>query len=96
MDMKTLETLGLYDFDGQLPCLTFTTHPKMDPRSREMVCFGYEARGDGTRDVCYYGFGSDGKIIETVWLTSPVCGMIHDFAVTKNYVGVILRGSKIP
>jgi len=86
MDPDTLETFGVYDFDGQLPSLTFTAHPKFDPLTREMICFGYEAKGDGTRDICYYTFGADGRIAETVWLVSPVCGMIHDFGVTENYV----------
>jgi carotenoid cleavage dioxygenase-like enzyme len=86
MDPATLETLGLWDFDGQLPALTFTAHPKFDPITREMVCFGYEAKGDGTPDICYYVIGKDGKFVETVWLTCPVIAMIHDFAVTENYV----------
>lgn len=86
MDPETLETLGIYDFDGQLPSLTFTAHPKFDPETREMVCFGYEAKGDGTLDVCYYTFDASGKIDEKVWMIAPVCGMIHDFGVTKNYV----------
>lgn len=94
MDPETLETIGLCDFEGQLPSLTFTAHPKFDPESREMVCFGYEARGDGTNDVCYYTFGADGKLIETVWLVAPVCGMIHDFAVTKNYASYLLMGKQ--
>ncbi|KPM38685.1 Lignostilbene-alpha,beta-dioxygenase isozyme I [Neonectria ditissima] len=81
MDPKTLETIGLCDFDGQLPSLTFTTHPKLDPVSKELVCFGYEARGDGTPDVCYYNIDSGGKFTQIVWLVSPVVGMIHDFAV---------------
>ena len=86
MDPDTLETIGLWDFDGQLPSLTFTAHPKFDPNTREMVCFGYEAKGDGTPDVCYYSIDKNGKFTETVWLVAPVCGMIHDFAVTENYV----------
>lgn len=93
MDPDTLETKGVYDFEGQLPSLTFTAHPKFDPKTRDMVCFGYEAKGDGTRDICYYTFGSDGKIKETVWLVSPVCAMIHDFGVTENYVSLAIRFS---
>ncbi|OQE79465.1 hypothetical protein PENNAL_c0051G07462 [Penicillium nalgiovense] len=27
----------------------------------------------------------DGKFTQTVWLVSPVCGMIYDFAVTENW-----------
>lgn len=86
MDPETLETKGLYDFDGQLPSLTFTAHPKFDPETKEMICFGYEAKGEGTLDICYYTVGPDGRFRQTVWLVSPVCGMIHDFAVTDNHV----------
>ncbi|KAH7053414.1 carotenoid oxygenase [Macrophomina phaseolina] len=86
MDPRTLETVGLYDFEGQLPTVTFTAHPKVDPTSGEMVGMGYEAKGDGTPDVCYFAVGPDGKFIETVWLVAPVAGMIHDFAVTENWV----------
>ncbi|KAL4737925.1 carotenoid oxygenase [Aspergillus similis] len=86
MDPITLETKGLYDFDGQLPSLTFTAHPKFDPETGEMVCFGYEALGDGTPDVCYYNIAADGKFTEVVWLVAPTVAMIHDFAVTKNWV----------
>ncbi|KAL4763648.1 carotenoid oxygenase family protein [Aspergillus foveolatus] len=86
LDPVTLETRGLYDFEGQLPSLTFTAHPKFDPATGEMVCFGYEARGDGTPDVCYYSVSPTGKFREVVWLVAPVVAMIHDFAVTDNWV----------
>ncbi|KAJ6020087.1 Carotenoid oxygenase [Penicillium canescens] len=86
MDPKTLETKGLYTFDGQLPSVTFTAHPKTDPMTGELVCFGYEAKGDGSPDICYYTIGPDGKFTQTVWLVAPVCGMIHDCAVTENWV----------
>jgi carotenoid cleavage dioxygenase-like enzyme len=89
MDLSTLETLGLYDFDGQLPSLTFTAHPKLDPVTKELVCFGYEAKGDSTPDVCYYSVSPDGKFIEMVWLVAPVVAMIHDFAVTDNWVCIL-------
>lgn len=86
MDPHTLETIGLETFDGQLPSVTFTAHPKIDPRSGEMVSFGYEAKGDGTPDICYFNVSPDGRFTETVWMVSPVVAMIHDFAVTKNWV----------
>ncbi|KAL3444872.1 carotenoid oxygenase [Aspergillus insuetus] len=86
MDPITLETKGLYDFNGQLPSLTFTAHPKFDPKTGHMICFGYEARGDGTPDVCYYNVSPDGKFTQIVWLVAPVIAMIHDFAVTENWV----------
>lgn len=86
LDLRTLETIGLDDFDGQLPSVTFTAHPKTDPATGEFVCFGYEALGDGTPDVCYFSFDSRGKLKERVWLVAPVVAMIHDFAVTENWV----------
>ncbi|OJJ61765.1 hypothetical protein ASPSYDRAFT_75786 [Aspergillus sydowii CBS 593.65] len=86
MDPVTLETKGIYDFEGQLPSLTFTAHPKFDPATGEMVCFGYEARGDGTPDVCYYSVSPTGQFTEVVWLVAQLPAMIHDFAVTDNWV----------
>lgn len=86
VDPVTLETKGIYDFEGQLPSLTFTAHPKFDPATGEMVCFGYEARGDGTPDVCYYSVSASGQFTEVVWLVAPLPAMIHDFAVTDNWV----------
>ena len=88
LDPETLETLRLEDFDGQLPSLTFTAHPKLD--GNELLGFGYEAKGDGTPDVCYFSIDSTGTITETVWLVSPVVAMIHDFAITENWVWKLL------
>ncbi|KAB8237485.1 carotenoid oxygenase family protein [Aspergillus alliaceus] len=86
LDPETLETYGLYTFNDQLPSMTFTAHPKFDPRTGEMICFGYEAKGDGTPDICYYSVAPDGRFLQTVWLCAPVVAMIHDFAVTDNWV----------
>jgi carotenoid cleavage dioxygenase len=69
--------------------LTFTAHPKFDPKTGEMICFGYEAKGDGTPDVCYYSVSPE-KFTEVVWLVAPVAAMIHDFAVTENWVSSYL------
>ncbi|CAN9230154.1 unnamed protein product [Alternaria alternata] len=84
LDPETLETLRLEDFDGQLPSLTFTAHPKLD--GNELLGFGYEGKGDGTPDICYFSIDSTGTFTETVWLISPVVAMIHDFAITENWV----------
>ena len=50
---------------------------------------GYEAKGDGTPDVCYYVVDAKGKITQTVWLVAPFPGMIHDFAFTDNWVSLV-------
>lgn len=86
LNAKTLDTVRLEDFNGQLPSTTFTAHPKVDPKSGEMIGFGYEAKGDGTPDVCYFNISPDGKFTEIVWTVCPVVAMIHDFGVTENWV----------
>lgn len=53
LDPVTLETIGLYDFDGQLTSATFTAHPKFDPETGDLLCFGYEAKGEATPDIVY-------------------------------------------
>lgn len=95
MDPVTFETIGLYDFNGQLPSLTFTAHPKLDPVTKEFIGFGYEAKGDGTPDICYFSVDPSGKFTDLVWLVSPVVAMIHDFAVTENYASLHHKRSKL-
>jgi carotenoid cleavage dioxygenase-like enzyme len=80
MDPVTLETIGRYDFDGQVQSPTFTAHPKFDPDSGEMICYGYEAGGNGydaSCDIVVYTIDKDGKKTEQCWYKAPFCGMIH-------------------
>lgn len=89
MDPVTLETIGRYDFDGQVQSPTFTAHPKIDPETGELVCFGYEAGGngnDGSCDIVVYTISADGKKTEEAWYKAPFCGMVHDCGISKNYV----------
>ncbi len=86
LDPLSLETLGEYDFQGALTSETSTAHPKVDPRTGEMVFFGYGAKGEATPDIAYYEADASGQIIHEAWLTAPYSCMIHDFAVTQNYV----------
>jgi carotenoid cleavage dioxygenase len=86
MDPVTLETRGPSDFDGAISSRTFTAHPKIDPRTGELICFGYAAKGETTADIAYYVIGVDGKVRREVWFEAPHAAMIHDMAVTENYV----------
>lgn len=38
---------GLTDFDGQLNSMSFTSHPKVDYSTGELLGFGMEASGIG-------------------------------------------------
>jgi carotenoid cleavage dioxygenase-like enzyme len=98
MDPVTLETIGRYDFDGQVQSPTFTAHPKFDPATGEMVCYGYEAGGDGhdaSCDIVVYTIDRDGKKTEECWYKAPFCGMIHDCAITANYLVLPLTPIKV-
>ena len=82
----TLETLGVWDFGGQVTSLTFTAHPKVDPRTGDLLCFAYEAKGVGTNDIVYYEIDREGKLKREVWFKAPYAAMIHDFAITEHHV----------
>jgi len=86
MDPDTLETRGNWTFDGMLTSKTFTAHPKFDPGTGEMICFGYGAKGETTPDVAYYVVDAAGRIIHEAWFKVPYTCMIHDFAVTQDFV----------
>lgn len=86
LDPETLETFGNWDFDGQIGNTPFTAHPKFDPTDGRLLAFGYEAKGLASRDIVYYEIGADGTKLREIWIEAPYAGMIHDFAVTSNYV----------
>ncbi len=87
MDLNTLETIDpVYRFKGQLDSATFTAHPKLDSKTGNLVAFGYEAKGHGTTDVNVFEYTPDGKKVWDAWVKVPYVGMLHDFAVTENYI----------
>lgn len=98
MDPVSLETLGRWDFEGQVLEPTFTAHPKMDPTTGEMVCFAYEAGGDGSDgsvDVVVWTVDKTGKKTEEAWYKAPFAGMIHDVGVSENWVVLPLTPIKM-
>lgn len=79
----SLETLGDYNFgsiEGPI-----TAHPKIDPKSGEMVFFGSQQGGPGSPDIGYYIADRDGKLTHQEVFAGPFPSMIHDFCVTENY-----------
>jgi carotenoid cleavage dioxygenase-like enzyme len=86
LDPVTLETMGEWDFYGRLTSPTFTAHPKVDPETGEMFCFGYEAKGLATTDIAYYVVDAHGHVTHEAWLKAPYTSLLHDFAVTQDYI----------
>lgn len=86
IDPDTLDTAGEYTFEGALTSQTATAHPKFDPRTGEMVFFGFAAKGETTPDIAYYEADRRGRIIHEAWFEAPYASMVHDFCVTQHFV----------
>ena len=82
----TLRTEGDWTFNGKLTSPTFTAHPKIDMATGEMICFGYEAKGDATTDVAIYAVDKDGNITWETWIQAPNVSMLHDIAITDKHI----------
>lgn len=82
LDPRTLETIGPYDFNGQLQG-PMTAHPKIDPETGELLFFGYSPFPPYLR---YYVASADGKITRCEAIEVPVPTMMHDFITTREHV----------
>jgi carotenoid cleavage dioxygenase-like enzyme len=81
----TLETMGSFDFNGQLRSAAMTAHSRIDPVTGEMFFFGYEAAGLCTTEVAYCIADADGRLVSEQWFKQPYCSTIHDFVITEKY-----------
>lgn len=86
MDLQTLDTQGIFDWDGQMTATSFTAHPKIDPNNGNFVGYSYAAKGEATHDLAFYEFTPDGKKVNEIWFKSPQPSMIHDCGLTENYL----------
>ena len=86
LDPHTLETLGLWDFNGQLKSKTFTAHPKLDPETGEAIAFGYNTAGVASNEVEIFTISPEGNIVRSEVFAAPYPSMIHDFHVSRNYI----------
>lgn len=86
LDPYTLETRGDWLFSGSLTSPTFTAHPKVDPRTGQMIAFGYGVTGLQSPDIAYFEISREGRITHEVRLDIPYFCMVHDFGVTRDYV----------
>ncbi|MEM9561333.1 MAG: carotenoid oxygenase family protein [Actinomycetota bacterium] len=77
-----LDTVGPHTFGGRLDS-SFTAHPKICPRTGEMIGFGY---GFGPPYLTYHRVSADGELVQSSEIDLPAPVMMHDFNVTDRRV----------
>jgi carotenoid cleavage dioxygenase-like enzyme len=85
VDPLTLEAKGAYDFGGKLTT-AMTAHPKVDPKTGEMIFFAYMASGPFESDVAVHKVNKEGVLTESHTIPTDYPAMVHDFVVTENYI----------
>ncbi len=83
MDLKTLESRGYArPYKGNV-----TAHPKIDPKTGEMVWFAYGVGEMPLSAGMSYGVtDASGKVVRRDDFQAPYAAMVHDFMVTENHV----------
>ena len=85
LDLEDLSTRGESSFDGQWKT-SVTAHPKVDPRTGEMMFLGYAPFPPYVR----YGVADrSGKLVHDVPIELPAAVMIHDLAITEHYTLIL-------
>ncbi|WP_337185542.1 carotenoid oxygenase family protein [Phenylobacterium sp.] len=81
----TLDPIGPYDFGGALEG-PMTAHPKLDPRTGEMVFFGNfpDRRFDGA--LALHMADAAGRLVRSARIAGPYPALVHDFAITARWV----------
>lgn len=79
---RELGTIGEWDFGGKLEG-PMTAHPKLDPKTGEMLFFGYSPMPPYLR---YHVADGSGALVHSTEIELPRPVMLHDFAITENYV----------
>lgn len=83
LDPSSLESKGLWDYDGKMLGLSTTAHPKIDGRTGQMWIHGYQPIPPFIQLYCVE---PDGRVSLAEAHDAPWASMMHDFAITENHV----------
>ncbi len=83
IDPRTLESQGLWDYDGQMLGSATSAHPKIDPRTGQMIQCGYRPQAPNLQ---LYVIESDGNVSSAEHVDVPWASKFHEVAITENHV----------
>ena len=84
IEPRTLKTIGPFDFDGKIQG-PITAHPKFDHATGQMVFFGYQAQGPGSKALRYNVADRNLNLLRNEFFDAPYAAMVHDFFVTETH-----------
>ena len=82
IDPSDLSTVGVYTYGDKLQT-NMTAHPKVDPVTGELIFFGYNVVEPY---LTYMRSDASGELVQVEPINTQAPVMMHDFAVTENYV----------
>lgn len=85
VDPETLESIGTWNYRGKLHT-AMTAHPKVDPKTGELIFIAYMATGPFSEDVVVHKVSPEGILTESIFIPTPFSAMVHDFVFTENYI----------
>ncbi len=85
IDPQTLASKGAWRFDGRLQG-PMTAHPKLDPKTGEMLFFGYMATGLFSPGMTFQTVDAGGVLTRCESFDAPFPSMVHDFITTDEHV----------
>jgi len=83
LDPTTLESKGRWNYDGKMLGMSTTAHPRIDGKTGQMWIHGYQPIEPYLQ---LYVVEPDGSVSLAESHDAPWPSMMHDFAITKNYV----------
>ena len=93
LDLETLETVDpVFTFGGHLPReQPFTAHPKICSHTGNIVGFGYEADGFGSKRIALFEVDKHtGRKVWSAHVDSPYVSLVHDCAVTEHFIALLV------
>ena len=86
IDVHTLKRVGMPQYSQALPVNNMTAHETRCARTGEYFNIGNFVDGMGSNKYAVYYFNPEGELTRSEVFEGPYSCMMHDFAVTENYI----------